>query len=109
MDASNVYQASSSGPSGLAGMAHLSLVRASTSKVPECLQKSLHYGTTDSSLLHELFNKRLTTILYYKRSLLHFGPHRKAFLGSSVVKNLLPVQEIQEMWVQSLGQEDPLE
>ena len=47
MDASNVYQASSSGPSGLAGMAHLSLVRASTSKVPECLQKSLHYGTTD--------------------------------------------------------------
>ena len=28
------------------------------------------------------------------------------FLGGLVVKNLLPMQEI---WVQSLGQEDPLE
>jgi len=26
-----------------------------------------------------------------------------------VVKNLLPKQETKEMWVQSLGQEDPLE
>ena len=29
--------------------------------------------------------------------------------GGSVVKNPLPVQETQETWVQSLGQEDPLE
>ena len=26
-----------------------------------------------------------------------------------VVKNLLPMQETEETWVQSLGQEDPLE
>ena len=26
-----------------------------------------------------------------------------------VVRTCLPVQEIQEMWIQSLGQEDPLE
>ena len=31
------------------------------------------------------------------------------FPGGSVVKNLLPVQEIKETWVQSLGREDPLE
>jgi len=29
--------------------------------------------------------------------------------GSSVVKNLSEMQEPQEMWVQSLGWEDPLE
>ena len=27
----------------------------------------------------------------------------------SVVKNPLPMQEVQEMWIQFLGQEDPLE
>ena len=31
------------------------------------------------------------------------------FPGGSVVKNLPAVQERQETWVQSLGQEDPLE
>ena len=31
------------------------------------------------------------------------------FPGGSVVKNLLPVQEMHETWVQSLVQEDPLE
>ena len=31
------------------------------------------------------------------------------FLGGSVVKNLLALQELQEMWILSLGQEDPLE
>ena len=31
------------------------------------------------------------------------------FLDASVVKNLPAVQELQEIWVQSLGQEDPLE
>ena len=31
------------------------------------------------------------------------------FPGDTVVKNLLSVQEMQEMWVPSLGQEDPLE
>ena len=31
------------------------------------------------------------------------------FPGGSVVKNLLAMQEPQETWVQSLGQEDPLE
>ena len=29
--------------------------------------------------------------------------------GGSVVKNPLAVQELQEMWVRSLGWEDPLE
>ena len=29
--------------------------------------------------------------------------------GDSVIKNLPAKQETQEMWVQSLGQEDPLE
>ena len=31
------------------------------------------------------------------------------FPGGAVVKNLLAMQETQETWVQSLGQEDPLE
>ena len=31
------------------------------------------------------------------------------FPGGSVVKNLPAMQELQEMWVQSLGREDPLE
>ena len=31
------------------------------------------------------------------------------FPGVSVVKNLLAMQEMQETWVQSMGQEDPLE
>ena len=31
------------------------------------------------------------------------------FAGSSVVKSLPAMQEAQEMWVQSLGQEDSLE
>ena len=31
------------------------------------------------------------------------------FPGGSAVKNLPAVQELQETWVQSLGQEDPLE
>ena len=31
------------------------------------------------------------------------------FLGGSVVKNCLPIQEPQEKWVRSLGWEDPLE
>ena len=30
-------------------------------------------------------------------------------LGGSVVKNLSAIQEMQETWVQSLGQKDPLE
>ena len=33
----------------------------------------------------------------------------KDFHGGSVVKSLPPVQELKETWVQSLGQEDPLE
>ena len=31
------------------------------------------------------------------------------FLGGSVVKNLPAKQELEEQWVHSLGQEDPLE
>ena len=31
------------------------------------------------------------------------------FLGGSVVKNLPGMQKRQETWIQSLGQEDPLE
>ena len=33
----------------------------------------------------------------------------KAFPGGSAVKNPSEMQEIQEIWVQSLGQEDPLD
>ena len=33
----------------------------------------------------------------------------KGFPGGSAVKNLPAMQEMQETWVQSLGQEDPLE
>ena len=33
----------------------------------------------------------------------------RGFPGGSVVKNYLPMQKTQETWVQSLGQEDPLE
>ena len=33
----------------------------------------------------------------------------KASQVALVVRTCLPVQEIQEMWIQSLGQEDPLE
>ena len=35
-------------------------------------------------------------------------PLIEGFLGGTVVKNPSPVQESQEMWVQSLGGEDPL-
>ena len=35
--------------------------------------------------------------------------YRLGFPGGSVVKNLPATQEPQETWVQSLGQEDPLE
>ena len=31
------------------------------------------------------------------------------FPGSSVVKNLPPMQKMQEMWVRSLGKQGPLE
>jgi len=31
------------------------------------------------------------------------------FPGGSAVKNLPAIQEVQEMWVRSLGQEEPLE
>ena len=34
---------------------------------------------------------------------------KEGFLGGTVVKNPSAVQETQEMWVQSLGREDPLE
>ena len=37
------------------------------------------------------------------------GQHNWASLMAQQVKNLLAMQESQEMWVQSLGQEDPLE
>ena len=33
----------------------------------------------------------------------------KGFLGGLVAKNLPAMQEMQETWVQSLGQKDPLE
>ena len=35
--------------------------------------------------------------------------YTRGFPSSSVVKNLPAMQEAQEMWVQSLGREDPLE
>ena len=33
----------------------------------------------------------------------------EGFTGGTVVRICLPMQETQEMWVRSLGQEDPLE
>ena len=33
----------------------------------------------------------------------------RGFPGGSVVKNLLPMEELQEMWVSPLGWEDPSE
>ena len=38
-----------------------------------------------------------------------FSPGQSGFPSGSAVKNLPAVQKMQEMWVQSLGQEDPLE
>ena len=38
-----------------------------------------------------------------------FSNEQKGFLGGSVVKHLLTMQEMQKTWVRSLGQEDPLE
>ena len=38
-----------------------------------------------------------------------YTPFDVGFCGGSAVKNPLPMQEIQETWVRSLGQEDPLE
>ena len=38
---------------------------------------------------------------------MHDSMSLRVFLGGSVIKN--PMQETQEMWVQSLGLEDPLE
>ena len=37
------------------------------------------------------------------------NPISGSFPNSSVVKNMPTIQETQEIWVQSLGQEDPLE
>ena len=44
--------------------------------------------------------------------ILHFSVNERVwmgFLGGSAVKNPPAMQEMQEMWVQSLGQKDPLE
>ena len=38
-----------------------------------------------------------------------FKCHISCFPGGAVEKNALPVQEMQEMWVWSLGQEGSLE
>ena len=46
----------------------------------------------------------LHNILFYIIYIVYLG-----FLGGSVVKTLPAMQETQEMWVQSLGWEDPLE
>ena len=59
-----------------------------------CLNTSLRY-----SLLITLTTGKSSTLLYISPC-----PH-----CGSVVKNLLAVQETQEMWVRSLGWEDPLE
>ena len=45
---------------------------------------------------------------YAKYTYIH-TPFNVGFCGGSAVKNPLPMQEIQEAWVRSLGQEDPLE
>ena len=45
----------------------------------------------------------LYNILFYIIYIVYLG-----FFGGSVVKTLPAMQETQEMWVQSLGWEDPL-
>ena len=54
--------------------------------------------------------------LFYKMTANYTSYHNKApinyfagFPGGSAVKNLPAMQETQEMWVRSLGREDPLE
>ena len=54
-------------------------------------------------------NTFITSHRKYRNFLGGGGCKTLGFPGGSVVKNLLPVQEIKETWVQSLGREDPLE
>ena len=61
--------------------------------------------STLNDLTHQLFYLLLTLqVSMWAESRLGMG-----FSGGSVVKNLPANKETQEIWVQSLGQEDPLE
>ena len=53
--------------------------------------------------------KRISYIHTYGCIHLLIYTYRLGSPGGSVVKNPSAVQEMQEMWVQSLGREDPLE
>ena len=64
-------------------------------------------------MLYILYIHIYIVYIYYKYiyiyTLLMYTYMLKGFSGGSVVKNLPVVQEMQEMWVRSLGGEDPLE
>ena len=77
------------------------------------LQKSAVWERSDcggqdpgSRIRRQIFSERLTTLVYSQQQFL-------AFVGASPVaqqvKNPSAVQETQETWIWSLGQEDPLE
>ena len=62
----------------------------------------IHYPHTHFHIYHIVFTSALSCLLF-----------KLALAGASVmaqrVQNLPAVQETQETWIQSLGQEDPLE
>jgi len=60
------------------------------------------------------FFPKLPSHIHFKHLTIFFVNYtlirlKKGFPNGSVVKNLLAMQEMQKMWVQSLGWEDPLE
>ena len=66
------------------------------------------------SSVHEIFQARSGVLFpspmpMERQALLRVPTASLGCPGGSVVKNHLPMQEMQEMWVRSLGWEDPLE
>ena len=76
-------------------------VRADGRSSPWPTIPSMHWST---------YNKPL--MLYFKLSACFYKGPASTFMGfpdGAVAKKLLPMQMMQETWVQSLGREDPLE
>jgi len=71
------------------------------------------YGNCISWLFQHSFDIKYYLSIRLVSVLVHIygGSYSKLgnFPGGTVVKNLLPMQEMQDMWVRSLGWEDPLE
>ena len=65
-------------------------------------------GCPENERLHQRSPKDLSIV---EMGTVLFNPHvnsRMVFPSGAPVKNLPDMQELQEMWVRSLGQEDPL-